>query len=121
MQWPTSTHCKLVPAVAQANEAPQPHQHDWRRHRARQLASIVRTEQEHHKLLTLLAQRYADRAGGYTRVVRTRHRLGDAAPMALVEFVDRPGELRDARPGRARAGLGVVPAAAAPLLAHEGA
>ncbi len=37
-----------------------------------------------------LTQRYADRAGGYTRIVRLGHRLGDAAEIALLELVDRP-------------------------------
>ena len=45
-----------------------------------------------------MALRYKDREGGYTRVVKTGFRERDAAPMALIEFVDRVGELRPARP-----------------------
>ncbi len=41
------------------------------------------------KLFTTLADRYAGRAGGYTRVLRAGHRYGDAAPMAIIELVDR--------------------------------
>ncbi len=41
------------------------------------------------KLFTTLAERYRDRAGGYTRVIRDGFRYGDAAPMAVIELVDR--------------------------------
>ncbi len=41
------------------------------------------------KLLTTLAERYAARAGGYTRIVKAGFRYGDDAPMAVIEFVDR--------------------------------
>ncbi len=41
------------------------------------------------KLFTTLAERYADRTGGYTRVLRAGYRHGDAAAMAVVELVDR--------------------------------
>lgn len=41
------------------------------------------------KLFTALAERYADRQGGYTRVLKAGHRYGDNAPMAVIELVDR--------------------------------
>jgi large subunit ribosomal protein L17 len=37
----------------------------------------------------VLAPRYAERPGGYTRVLKAGFRFGDNAPMALIEFVDR--------------------------------
>lgn len=40
------------------------------------------------KLFDTVAPRYADRPGGYTRIVRTRFRSGDAAPMAVISLVD---------------------------------
>ena len=41
------------------------------------------------KLFDVLAPRYADRAGGYTRVIKAGIRAGDASPMAVIELVDR--------------------------------
>ena len=41
------------------------------------------------KVLTTLAQRYANRAGGYTRVLKAGFRHGDDAAMAIIELVDR--------------------------------
>jgi large subunit ribosomal protein L17 len=41
------------------------------------------------KLMTTLAQRYADRPGGYTRIIKAGYRYGDNAAMALIELVDR--------------------------------
>ena len=46
------------------------------------------------KLFTTLAERYADRPGGYTRVLRAGFRYGDSAPMALIELVDRDPEAK---------------------------
>ncbi|MEW5301070.1 MAG: hypothetical protein WDW38_009360 [Sanguina aurantia] len=59
---------------------------------------IVKTDRELHKLFTTFAMRYKDRLGGYTRVVRCGFREKDGAPLAFVELVDRPGELRPSRP-----------------------
>ena len=41
------------------------------------------------KLLSVLAERYSDRDGGYTRVLKAGFRYGDNAPMAVIELVDR--------------------------------
>ncbi len=41
------------------------------------------------KLFDVLAARYADRAGGYTRVIKAGIRAGDASPMAVIELVER--------------------------------
>jgi len=41
------------------------------------------------KLFEVLAARYADRQGGYTRVIKAGIRASDAAPMAVIELVDR--------------------------------
>src|SRR3546814_517249 len=41
------------------------------------------------KLFDVLAERYKDRSGGYTRVIKAGIRASDAAPIAIIEFVDR--------------------------------
>ncbi len=46
------------------------------------------------KLMTTLAQRYATRAGGYTRIVKAGFRYGDDAAMAVIELVDRDPEAK---------------------------
>ncbi|RZC67771.1 hypothetical protein C5167_011463 [Papaver somniferum] len=65
---------------------------------ARQAAAFVRGDDVLHKLFTELKYRYRNREGGYTRLLRTRIRVGDSAEMAYIEFVDRENELRQAKP-----------------------
>ena len=41
------------------------------------------------KLFSEIAERYSERSGGYTRVIKSGYRYGDTAPMAIIELVDR--------------------------------
>ena len=46
------------------------------------------------KLFDILAERYSDREGGYTRVIKAGFRASDAAPIAIIELVDRDEEAK---------------------------
>ncbi len=63
-------------------------------HARRQAAAILRDDKMVAKLFSALAERYKDRNGGYTRVIKAGFRHGDAAPMGLIELVDRDVEAK---------------------------
>lgn len=56
-------------------------------HARRQALAYIRSKDIVAKLFDELSEQYADRQGGYTRIIRTGNRHGDAAPMAIVELV----------------------------------
>jgi large subunit ribosomal protein L17 len=58
-------------------------------HARRRAASVIRDPGVVAKLFSDLAERYAKRPGGYTRVLKSRIRVGDAAPLSIIELVDR--------------------------------
>ncbi|MEM8812743.1 MAG: 50S ribosomal protein L17 [Pseudomonadota bacterium] len=65
-------------------------------HARRQAIAQIRDEAMVRKLFETIGPRFAERAGGYTRVMRAGFRYGDNAPMAVIEFVERDTEARGA-------------------------
>jgi large subunit ribosomal protein L17 len=63
-------------------------------HARRVAMSRMRDEAMVKKLFDVLGPRYADRPGGYCRVLKAGFRYGDNAPMAVIEFVDRDVDAR---------------------------
>ena len=59
-------------------------------HARRQVLAMVPDTEVVRKLFDTIAARFADRHGGYTRILRAGTRPGDRAPMVLLELVDRP-------------------------------
>lgn len=57
-------------------------------HARRQALGFIRKKSVVHKLFETLAPRFADRQGGYTRILRLGERKGDAAELALLELLD---------------------------------
>jgi large subunit ribosomal protein L17 len=63
-------------------------------HARRQAIATLQDPGLADKLLTTLAQRYATRPGGYTRIIKAGFRHGDDAAMAVIELVDRDPEAK---------------------------
>jgi large subunit ribosomal protein L17 len=58
-------------------------------HARRQAISQIKDLDQVKKLFDVLAARYKDRHGGYIRIMKAGFRMGDNAPVAVIEFVDR--------------------------------
>ncbi|SEW47317.1 large subunit ribosomal protein L17 [Cognatiyoonia koreensis] len=65
-------------------------------HARRQAASRLKQDMHVAKLFDVLGPRYAERQGGYVRVMKAGFRYGDMAPMAIIEFVDRDTDAKGA-------------------------
>jgi large subunit ribosomal protein L17 len=87
-------------------------------HARRQAMAIVREKDVVHKLFSEAPQRFGQRAGGYTRVVKLGFRPGDAAPMAMVELV-QTGDGPQRKPRRKKPRRKAQPAEVAPEAPKE--
>jgi len=58
----------------------------------RRLYSIIPEKEWGAKVFDILAERYKERNGGYTRIMKAGYRYGDSAPLAIIELVDRDPE-----------------------------
>ena len=65
-------------------------------HSRRQAIAEIRNIDAVQKLFTVIGPRYADRAGGYTRVLKAGFRYGDNGAVGVIEFVDRDLEAKGA-------------------------
>jgi large subunit ribosomal protein L17 len=65
-------------------------------HSRRQARAQLKEDQYVSKLFDVLGPRYAERPGGYLRVLKAGFRYGDMAPMAIIEFVDRDVDAKGA-------------------------
>ena len=65
-------------------------------HARRQARSQLKEDQYVTKLFDVLGPRYAERKGGYIRVLKAGFRYGDMAPMAIIEFVERDVDAKGA-------------------------
>ena len=64
-------------------------------HARRRALAYVRTREVVGKVFSDLAGRFAERPGGYTRLIKTRRRIGDAARMVVIELVARTAPPKD--------------------------
>ncbi|MCF8721714.1 50S ribosomal protein L17 [Nitrospina gracilis] len=73
-------------------------------HARRRALRVVHGKEAFLKLFDTLSDRYANRNGGYTRILHVGNRRGDDAPMAIIELVDREGEQAQAAPAKEKKG-----------------
>jgi large subunit ribosomal protein L17 len=89
-------------------------------HARRQALSVIRSREVAGKVFGDLAERFRNRPGGYTRVLKVRTRVGDAAPLSIVELVEGGGsgarapkskDAKTAKPAASRTAKAAKPAA----------
>jgi large subunit ribosomal protein L17 len=78
-------------------------------HARRRALRVIRERDVTAKVFGELAERYRNRPGGYTRVLKTRVRVGDAASLSIVELVEALPDAADAKPASKKASTKKAP------------
>ncbi|MBJ6725826.1 50S ribosomal protein L17 [Geomesophilobacter sediminis] len=82
-------------------------------HATRQAAAYIRDKKVVTKLFTTIAPKYADRPGGYTRIIKLGIRPGDTAPVSIIELVEEEMKPKKAAAKPAKKAVKAAPAAPA--------
>jgi large subunit ribosomal protein L17 len=88
-------------------------------HARRQALQVIRDKSVVHKLFTDLAQRYQARSGGYTRTVKVGFRVGDGAPLSLIELMTGETVKKKKKKRKPRKALEAAPPAVEESVAEE--
>jgi large subunit ribosomal protein L17 len=88
-------------------------------HARRQALQVIRDKSVVHKLFTDLAQRYQARSGGYTRTVKVGFRVGDGAPLSLIELMTGETVKKKKKKRKPRKAVEAAPPAVEEAVAEE--
>jgi large subunit ribosomal protein L17 len=72
-------------------------------HSRRQASAVIRSKDVVAKLFSDLRERFQDRPGGYIRIIPKGMRLGDAAPVSIIELLGRPEKIKKAKKSKSAA------------------
>ena len=71
-------------------------------HARRQALAVIKSKSVTHKLFTDIRERFLDRNGGYTRIMKKGYRVGDGAPVSIIELVSAVGKKQTKSPKKTK-------------------